>query len=164
LVIAGSVGAALLVLLHHDLPFQRLGSDLCRPLMKGRCFTCNCGARIVITEATKILQIQDRNKKNSRSVTVFGKPVRRHSDDPAPLSMFETVVTLKPSVNAARMTGTAARRSECQHENPGMANILWMRSDAYGNAYTGSAAFSRESVRPDLGEIQKLARQIENNG
>ena len=51
-----------------------------------------------ITEATKILQIQDRMLKKIPEVEpVFGKAGQAETPtDPAPLSMFETVVTLKP--------------------------------------------------------------------
>ena len=51
-----------------------------------------------MTEATKILQIQDRILKKFPEVeSVFGKAGQADtSTDPAPLSMFETVVQLKP--------------------------------------------------------------------
>src|SRR5439155_308310 len=51
-----------------------------------------------ITEATKILQIQDRQlKKIPEALTVFGKAGQADTPtDPAPLSMFETIVALKP--------------------------------------------------------------------
>src|SRR5207249_8987862 len=51
-----------------------------------------------IGEATKILQIQDRLLRRIPEVeTVFGKAGQAETPtDPAPLSMFETVVTLKP--------------------------------------------------------------------
>src|SRR5438105_12172966 len=51
-----------------------------------------------IGEATKILQIQDRLLRQIAEVdTVFGKAGQAETPtDPAPLSMFETVVTLKP--------------------------------------------------------------------
>ena len=47
-----------------------------------------------ITEATKILQIQDRQLKQIPEVaTVFGKAGQAETPtDPAPLSMFETIV------------------------------------------------------------------------
>src|SRR5438445_12008518 len=51
-----------------------------------------------VTEAERILQIQDRILKGFPEVeTVFGKAGRANSStDPAPFSMVETTVTLKP--------------------------------------------------------------------
>jgi len=53
---------------------------------------------ISVTEATKLLQVQDRLLKAfPEVVTVFGKAGRADSaTDPAPYSMMETVVVLKP--------------------------------------------------------------------
>src|SRR5207247_3877283 len=53
---------------------------------------------ISIAEATKILQIQDRMVRQFHEVeNVFGKAGESEtSTDPAPLSMIETVVKLKP--------------------------------------------------------------------
>ena len=50
-------------------------------------------------EATRILQIQDRLLRQFPEVeSVFGKAGESGtSTDPAPLSMFETVVKLKPA-------------------------------------------------------------------
>ena len=52
-----------------------------------------------VTEATQALQIQDRMIRKLPEVeSVFGKAGQAESStDPAPLSMFETVVQLKPS-------------------------------------------------------------------
>src|SRR5258708_19474544 len=51
-----------------------------------------------VTEATKILQIQDRILRKFPEVeSVFGKAGQADTPtDPAPLSMFETVLQLKP--------------------------------------------------------------------
>ena len=53
---------------------------------------------ITVGEATRILQIQDRIIRQIPEVdTVFGKAGQSETaTDPAPLSMFETVITLKP--------------------------------------------------------------------
>ena len=54
---------------------------------------------ISINEATRILQIQDRILSKIPEVErVFGKAGQSETaTDPAPLSMFETVVTTAPS-------------------------------------------------------------------
>ena len=89
-----------------------------------------------ITEATKILQIQDRQlRKIPEAMTVFGKAGQAETPtDPAPLSMFETVVTLKPP-NQWRKGMTwdkLARGSQRQHQNAGHGEHLL---DADPNAH-----------------------------
>src|SRR5207247_8216117 len=85
---------------------------------------------ISIDEAAKILQIQDRMLRRLPEVeNVFGKAGQSEtSTDPAPLSMIETVVKLKPPEQwrpgmtweklLAEMNGKI--------KTPGMANIFWM--------------------------------------
>ena len=64
----------------------------------------------------RFLQIQDRQLKRFRkSLTVFGKAGQAETaTDPAPLSMFETVVALKPpdQWRARHDLGQAARGAE----------------------------------------------------
>ena len=57
-----------------------------------------------IDEATKILQIQDRMlRKFPKSKASSARPAQAETPtDPAPLSMFETVVQLKPPDNGGR--------------------------------------------------------------
>ena len=79
--------------------YQRLGSEFMPPLNEGvLLFMPTTIPGLSITEAQKILQVQDRILKRFPEVErVFGKAGRAEtSTDPAPLSMFETVVTLKP--------------------------------------------------------------------
>ena len=67
--------------------------------MKARCsYMPTAVPGMAIGEATKILQIQDRQLKKIPEVeTVFGKAGQADTaTDPAPLSMFETIVTFKP--------------------------------------------------------------------
>src|SRR5512139_195900 len=79
--------------------FLSLGSEFMPPLEEGTLFympTTMPG--ISITEATKLLQVTNRIIKSFPEVErVLGKGRRAGtSTDPAPLSMLETVVTLKP--------------------------------------------------------------------
>jgi len=79
--------------------FTRLGSEFMPPLNEGMIFympTTLPG--ISITQATRLLQIQDRILKSFPEVEwVFGKAGRAEtSTDPAPFSMGETTVMLKP--------------------------------------------------------------------
>jgi Cu(I)/Ag(I) efflux system membrane protein CusA/SilA len=79
--------------------FQKLGSEFMPPLDEGSLFympTTMPG--ISITEAGKLLQVTDRIIKSFPEVDqVLGKAGRAEtSTDPAPLSMLETLVILKP--------------------------------------------------------------------
>ncbi|MBI2349533.1 MAG: efflux RND transporter permease subunit, partial [Deltaproteobacteria bacterium] len=93
--IALAVGAMILTLP----AFQRLGSEFMPPLNEGIIFympTTLPG--ISVTQAARLLQIQDRILKSFPEVDwVFGKAGRAEtSTDPAPFSMGETTVVLKP--------------------------------------------------------------------
>ncbi|HSH69152.1 MAG TPA: efflux RND transporter permease subunit, partial [Deferrisomatales bacterium] len=79
--------------------FMKLGSEFMPPLDEGAIFympTTMPG--ISITEAQNLLQVTDRIIKQFPEVDrVLGKAGRADtSTDPAPLSMLETVITLKP--------------------------------------------------------------------
>src|SRR5215472_5422420 len=91
---------ALIVLLITIFPYKRLGSEFMPPLNEGTLlYMPTAVPGMAIDEATRILQIQDRQlKKLPEAVTVFGKAGQADTPtDPAPLSMFETVVALKPT-------------------------------------------------------------------
>jgi copper/silver efflux system protein len=95
-----SVVAGALVAVLITVPvFMRLGSEFMPPLDEGALFympTTMPG--ISISEAQKLLQVTDRVMKQFPEVDrVLGKAGRADtSTDPAPLSMLETVITLKP--------------------------------------------------------------------
>jgi Cu(I)/Ag(I) efflux system membrane protein CusA/SilA len=79
--------------------YLKLGSEFMPPLEEGSIFympTTMPG--ISVTEAQKLLQVTDRIIKQFPEVDrVLGKAGRAEtSTDPAPLSMIETVITLKP--------------------------------------------------------------------
>jgi Cu(I)/Ag(I) efflux system membrane protein CusA/SilA len=79
--------------------FLRLGSEFMPPLDEGVIlYMPSTLPGISITEAQRLLQIQDRVLKTFPEVErVFGKAGRAEtSTDPAPLSMMETTVVLKP--------------------------------------------------------------------
>jgi Cu(I)/Ag(I) efflux system membrane protein CusA/SilA len=79
--------------------YQRLGSEFMPPLDEGSLlYMPSTLPGISVTEAQKLLQIQDRIIKRFPEVdTVLGKAGRAEtSTDPAPFSMMETVINLKP--------------------------------------------------------------------
>jgi Cu(I)/Ag(I) efflux system membrane protein CusA/SilA len=96
----GAVFAIALVLMASTIPvFLGLGSEFMPPLEEGALFympTTMPG--ISATEAQRILQITDRVLKGFPEVArVLGKAGRAETaTDPAPLSMFETVIVLEP--------------------------------------------------------------------
>lgn len=79
--------------------FFKLGSEFMPPLNEGSLMDMPITQPgISITEVSKILQIRDKIIKQFPEVeTVFGKIGRAETPtDPAPISMFETTITLKP--------------------------------------------------------------------
>jgi copper/silver efflux system protein len=79
--------------------FQKLGSELMPPLEEGSIlYMPSTAPGISLTEAQKVLQVTDRILKQFPEVDrVLGKAGRAETaTDPAPLSMLETVIILKP--------------------------------------------------------------------
>jgi Cu(I)/Ag(I) efflux system membrane protein CusA/SilA len=92
-------GSALLLIAATVPVFVGLGSEFMPPLEEGALlYMPTTMPGISITEAQRLLQTTDRILKEFPEVDrVFGKAGRAESaTDPAPLSMLETVVTLKP--------------------------------------------------------------------
>jgi len=95
LVLAGAVA-----LVFATVPvYQRLGSEFMPPLDEGTLlYMPSTLPGISVTEAQRLLQIQDRIIKQFPEVDrVLGKAGRAETaTDPAPFSMMETVIVLKP--------------------------------------------------------------------
>ena len=94
------IGASVVLLIATVPVFRRLGSEFMPLLDEGTLFYMpSTMPGISITEAQKLLQVTDRVIKQFPEVDrVLGKAGRADtSTDPAPLSMLETVITLKPA-------------------------------------------------------------------
>ncbi|HME87907.1 MAG TPA: CusA/CzcA family heavy metal efflux RND transporter [Chthoniobacterales bacterium] len=163
-----SLGCALVILLITIFPFKQLGSEFMPPLNEGTLlYMPTAVPGMSITEATKILQIQDRQlKKIPEAVTVFGKAGQADTPtDPAPLSMFETVVTLKPYDQWRRGITWEKLLAEvdAKMKTPGMANIFWMPIQTRTEMLTTGmrSVLGVKVFGPDLEQIQNLAVQIE---
>src|SRR5213082_2031380 len=163
-----TLGCALVILALTIFPFSRLGSEFMPPLNEGTLlYMPTAIPGMSITEATKILQIQDRQlKKIPEAVTVFGKAGQAETPtDPAPLSMFETVVTLKPPDQWRKgMTwDKLLAEVNANIKTPGMANIFWMPIQTRTEMLTTGfrSVLGVKVFGPDLEQIQKLAVQIE---
>ncbi|MFO1463105.1 MAG: CusA/CzcA family heavy metal efflux RND transporter [bacterium] len=94
-----TIGIACLLMLSVAYPFSKLGSEFMPPLHEGSIlYMPTTMPGLSVTEALKALQRQDEILKSFPEVeSVFGKAGRADSStDPAPLSMVETTVILKP--------------------------------------------------------------------
>ncbi|EEF61619.1 efflux RND transporter permease subunit [Pedosphaera parvula] len=155
------------LLLGNPIPFYKFGKEFMPPLNEGTIlYMPTAVPGISIGEATRILQIQDRRLKEIPEVdTVFGKAGQADTPtDPAPLSMFETVITLKPASQwRAGMTWEKIVEQINQIKTPGMANIIWMPIQTRTEMLTTGfrSVLGIKVFGPDLGEIQKLGVQIE---
>jgi Cu(I)/Ag(I) efflux system membrane protein CusA/SilA len=95
----GTIIAACLVVLSAVPVYLRLGSEFMPPLNEGTIlYMPTTLPGISVTETQKLLQNMDRILKDTPEVErVFGKAGRAEtSTDPAPFSMMETTVILKP--------------------------------------------------------------------
>jgi Cu(I)/Ag(I) efflux system membrane protein CusA/SilA len=94
-----AVIVAVLIVLGTVPVFEKLGSEFMPPLFEGDLLYMPMTLPgISVTEAQKLLQVQDKVLKTFPEVElVFGKAGRAETaTDPAPFSMMETVVLLKP--------------------------------------------------------------------
>jgi Cu(I)/Ag(I) efflux system membrane protein CusA/SilA len=163
-----TLACALLVLLITIFPYKKLGSEFMPPLNEGTLlYMPTAVPGMSITEAIKILQIQDRQlRKIPEAVTVFGKAGQAETPtDPAPLSMFETIIPLKPPNQWRRGMTWEKLLAEVNAniKTPGMANIFWMPIQTRTEMLTTGfrSVLGVKVFGPDLGQIQKLAVQIE---
>ena len=95
------VVSAVLVVVFTIPIFNRLGSEFMPPLDEGVLLYMPATLPgISVTEAQQLLQVQDKVLKSFPEVErVFGKAGRAETaTDPAPFSMMETVVVLKPNM------------------------------------------------------------------
>ena len=163
-----TLACAVVILALTIFPFARLGSEFMPPLNEGTLlYMPTAVPGMSITEATKILQIQDRQlKKIPEAMTVFGKAGQAETPtDPAPLSMFETIVALKPPDEWRKgMTwDKLLAEVNANIKTPGMANIFWMPIQTRTEMLTTGfrSVLGVKVFGPDLAGIQKLAVQIE---
>ncbi len=162
------IAGAAVVLLVSIIPFLRLGSEFMPPLNEGTIlFMPTAVPGISITESAKILHTQDKMLKKFPEVeTVFGKIGRSTSaTDSAPLSMVETVVTLKPKSEWRKGMTWEKLIEEMNREMkfPGMSNIFWMpiqtRTEMLSTGFRSNLGI--KVFGPDLEKIEELGLEIE---
>jgi len=159
---------ALLIMGATVFPYLKLGKEFMPPLNEGDIlFMPTAVPGMTVAEATKILQIQDRILRQFPEVeTVFGKAGQAEtSTDPAPISMFETVLKLKPPEQwRPGMTWEKlVKEMDAKIKMPGMANIFWMPIQTRTEMLTTGfrSILGIKVFGPDLGVIQDVGVQIE---
>ena len=160
--------AALLILAATYYPYSKLGKEFMPPLNEGTIlYMPTAVPGMSINEATKILQIQDRMLAKVPEVErVFGKAGQSETPtDPAPLAMFETVVTLKPHDQwRPGMTWEKLIKEMDEHiKTPGMANIFWMPIQTRTEMLTTGfrTKLGIKVFGADLKQIENVAVDIE---
>jgi copper/silver efflux system protein len=148
--------------------FLKLGSEFMPPLNEGSLMDMPITQPgISITEVSRILQVRDKIIKQFPEVeTVFGKIGRADTPtDPAPISMFETTITLKPESKWRKGMTWEKLISELDQvlRFPGVTNIWTMpiknRTDMLITGIrtpVGIKIFGK-----DLSKIEEIGKEIE---
>ena len=148
--------------------FLRLGSEFMPPLNEGTLLYMPTGTPgMSVTAAAEVLQRMDRELKEFPEVErVFGKIGRADSPtDPAPFSMIETTVTLKPveQWREGLTWGGLVREMDEKLRYPGMPNIFWMPIQTR-TEMQATGIRSQLGVKvfgPDLETIGRAAIEVE---
>ena len=125
------VAASVLAVAFTVPAFFRLGNEFMPALNEGAIlYMPTAPPGMSISEATSVLQAMDRELREVPEVaSVFGKAGRAETPtDPAPLSMFETTVVLKPKSAWRKGLTWEALIAELDEKlrYPGMPNVWWM--------------------------------------
>jgi copper/silver efflux system protein len=163
-----TVAAAVLALAVSAIPASKLGSEFMPTLNEGTLLYMPASLPgMTITKAAELMQIQNRIIKGFPEVeSVWGKAGRANTaTDPAPTEMFETVINLKPesSWRAGMTMDKLIAEMDKALQFPGVSNAWTMpikaRIDMLSTGIRtpiGIKVFGK-----DLGEMEKLAKQIE---
>ena len=159
---------ALMVLAVSLWPARQLGSEFMPDLDEGTLlYMPTTLPGISVTKAAELLQMQDRIIKSFPEVqSVYGKAGRAlTATDPAPMEMFETVISLKPKEQWRPGVTIDSLKAEMDKalQFPGVSNAWTMpiraRIDMLSTGIrtpVGVKVFGT-----DLVEMEKLSRQIE---
>jgi len=150
-------------------PFSKLGSEFMPPLDEGDILYMPITfPGISITKAKELLQQTDRILKTFPEVqSVFGKVGRAETaTDPAPLSMLETTLRLKPKdewPNPAKTTKELMAEMDAAIQFPGLANSWTMpiktRIDMLSTGIKTPVGIKVSG--PDLNVLQEISQDIE---
>jgi Cu(I)/Ag(I) efflux system membrane protein CusA/SilA len=148
--------------------YLHLGREFMPPLNEGSLlYMPTALPGLSVTEAQRILQVQDRILKSFPEVeSVFGKAGRADTPtDPAPFSMVETTVVLKPAAQWPKRKSMEQLVDEMDQQLrfPGMPNIWTMpiknRTDMLSTGIRTPVGV--KIFGPDLKVIQSLGSQVE---
>ena len=163
-----TLSLALLVGVASWIPFSKIGWEFMPPLNEGSLlYMPTSPPGMSITESKEILQRQDAIIYQMPEVErVFGKIGRaRTATDPAPLSMVETVITLKPEDQWRPGMTIEKIKQELTRALPipGMPAIWWMpiqtRIEMLATGIRSEIGI--KVLGPDLNVIQRVAEDIE---
>jgi len=162
------LAVALLMVAVTVIPFERLGSEFMPPLWEGDLlYMPTMLPGVSITKAREVLQQTDKIIKTFPEVEhVFGKVGRAETaTDPAPLSMVETTITLKPEsqwpkgMTADKLTD----KMNAAIQIPGVTNAWTMpiktRTDMLSTGIKTPVGI--KLAGPDLNTLEKLGKDIE---
>ena len=162
------VAATLAALVATAFPFSRLGSEFMPPLWEGDLlYMPTTLPGVSITKAREILQQTDRILRTFPEVEqVFGKVGRADTaTDPAPLSMLETTIQLKPE-DAWRPGMTPERLTDEMNRAirfPGVTNAWTMpiktRIDMLSTGIKTPVGIKISG--PDLAVLEEVGRDVE---
>jgi Cu(I)/Ag(I) efflux system membrane protein CusA/SilA len=149
--------------------YKSLGNEFMPPLNEGSIlYMPTTLPGVSIEEATRVMQTMDRELKKFPEVKqVFGKLGRSTSPtDPAPLSMIETNIMLKPESEWRK--GMTWDKLIGEMDNamrfPGLSNIWWMpiqtRTEMLATGIRSSLGI--KVFGPDLTMIERTAVDIEH--
>jgi Cu(I)/Ag(I) efflux system membrane protein CusA/SilA len=150
------------------IPYSRLGSEFMPPLWEGDLlYMPTTLPGISITKARELLQQTDRVLKTFPEVEmVFGKIGRADSaTDPAPLSMIETTVTLKPAEEwrPGVTPDSLTAEMDAALQFPGVTNVWTMpiknRIDMLSTGIKTPVGV--KIAGPDLNILEQLGQQVE---
>ncbi len=164
-----TVALALLAALLTLPAFVRLGSEFMPPLEEGSIlYMPTTLPGISVTEANKLVQVQDRILKSFPEVqSVFGKAGRAETPtDPAPFSMMETTVVLKPKSQwRPGMTfEKLVAEMDAAMRFPGLTNAWTMPIRARIDMLTTGirTPIGIKIFGPDLEKIQEIGTHLEH--
>ena len=165
----GVVTAAVMAVVLSWIPWTRLGSEFMPPLDEGTIlYMPTTLPGISVARAREMLRIQDGILKAFPEVEhVWGKAGRANTaTDPAGLDMVETTITLKPE--SAWRPGMTQERLIAEMDSavrlPGTTNA-WTMPIKGRNDMLATGIRTPVGVKifgPDLGELERLGREIED--
>jgi Cu(I)/Ag(I) efflux system membrane protein CusA/SilA len=160
---------ACLLLAATIVPFSKLGSEFMPPLDEGDIlYMPTTYPGLSITKARELVQQTDKILKQFPEVQhVFGKAGRAETaTDPAPLSMFETTIQLKPREqwpNPKKTTRQLMDEMDKAIQFPGLSNAWTMpiktRLDMLSTGIKTPVGIKISG--PDLSVLDKLSAQVE---